>query len=236
MKANSVFNVAAGDESTLAREGSQEVLRATMARRFKNARTINGLGQTEAALKIGWKNATQLSIIEEGRPDAKGRPCPLWALKNASEVYGVSIDYLMGVSDEPERDPKAAERQAVMRSISGVLHATAETILTRVHVHMANGAPSVAMARRFITASDELVQAVTRMYELNRVAFDEDLRGANTVLTKADTLQRILMEVKRQLERHDNVSETVIREALARMGKTHPLLDEPAAGQASMSF
>lgn len=222
-KARDVFSMAgSGDEQKMARDQSESALRSIMAKRFKASRDMNGLGQTEAARKIGWSNATQLSIIEEGR----GRMCPMWALEAASRVYGVSVDYLIGVSDEPERDPKLSERKAVMRNVHGMMMSTAETIVERVHLYMASGAPSIVTARRFIASAEELVEAVNRMYEINRQAFDEDLRGAATVVAKMDNLRTVLLEVKGQLERHDRMSEQVIKEAGERIGKSWPLLDD----------
>lgn len=226
-KANVVFSIAhVGDEqdapaSQMVRERAQEVLRAVMAKRFREARNMNGLGQHEAALRIGWSNPTQLSLIEDGRAT---RPCPLWALANASDVYGVSVDYLMGRSDEPERDPRLAERQALVRNTHHAMMTYAQMMVNQIHAYTTKGAPAVVTARRLLAESESMAEAVDRFHQLNREAF-LDLKAGSTLLRRLEGLQAAVMEVKSMLDRYDRMTESTLREAAERAGRQYPLID-----------
>lgn len=210
-----------GNGTKMVRDRTKEVLRAVMAKRFREARNMNGLGQHEAALRIGWSNPTQLSIIEEGRAQ---RPCPLWALVNASDVYGVSVDYLMGRSDEPERDPRLAERQALVRNTHHAMMTYAQMMVNQIHAYTTKGAPAVVTARRLLAEAESMAEAVDRFHQLNREAF-LDLKAGSTLLRRLEGLQAAVMEVKSMLDRYDRMTESTLREAAERAGRQYPLLD-----------
>jgi DNA-binding XRE family transcriptional regulator len=83
------------------------LLRLAMAKRMIAARELNGYSQTEAALLIGWKTPTQLSLIEQGK-----RIPPHYVLLLISRAYGVSTDFLYALDDEAERDSRTAGKKA----------------------------------------------------------------------------------------------------------------------------
>ena len=62
---------AALPKGRLTRSEASAVVRSTVGARFKQARELNGWNQREAAVRMGYENGTQLSLIEaEG--DRKG--------------------------------------------------------------------------------------------------------------------------------------------------------------------
>ncbi|WP_035711003.1 helix-turn-helix domain-containing protein [Salibacterium aidingense] len=71
------------------------VVEPILAKRIKYLREHNGLAQKHVAEKLGIKNNT-LSGYEAGRrePDAS-------TLNKIAEFYGVSVDYLLGRTDDP---------------------------------------------------------------------------------------------------------------------------------------
>lgn len=180
------------------RADDNAVLRKEMGARFVEAREINGWGQSESATKLGYGNSTQLSLIERG-----DRLPPLGIVKRASTVYGVSIDYLFGVSDEPDRDPKYAEKRAVLRQVHELLESNAEVILDTVMDSIASGSPKVTTTRGVVIAFKKLSDAVRKFHELNLKKFD-DMRGGNTVLSAMAQGDSLICATEQLLERHDH--------------------------------
>lgn len=198
-------------------------LRKTVGRRFKLARELNGWTQEEAAERLQYSNSTQLSLAEKGE-----RMPPMAVILRASKTFGVSIDFLMGVSDEPERDPKAAERNAVMRRVTDIMEMTSQTIVTAVLAHSSD-TPSVAAARRLIELAARTIESVENMRRNNLKKFDNDLRGASTVLMNIDELQAAVGSFKQVLDRHEQVLEAALRSTEQRLGIVRPLFEQHVA-------
>ncbi len=59
-----------------------------------------GMGQVEAARRLGYANSSKLAKIEGG----KSSEVPLWVIKRAGWLYDVSADYLLGNSATMERE------------------------------------------------------------------------------------------------------------------------------------
>ena len=75
------------------------VTSGTMGRRFVAARELCGLSLTEAAHALGYATGARLSLIEAGR-----KKPGVALLIHAADTYGVSSDFLLGLSDEPDGD------------------------------------------------------------------------------------------------------------------------------------
>jgi transcriptional regulator with XRE-family HTH domain len=174
------------------------VLRLAMGKRFVESREINGLGQTEAAIKFGYKNSTQLSLIEQGK-----RMPPIEVISRASTVYGVSTDYLFSLSDEPERDPKHAEKRAAMRQVSDMLESNAEAIVEAMMDSIASGAPTVMTTKGLVDQSVKMVEAFNRFREINVKKFDE-LRGGSPVVAAIRDMESLAANAQQLLDRHDH--------------------------------
>lgn len=79
-----------------AREAGADAARL-IGEQMRLARVAAGLSQLEAARRLGYANSSKLSKIEKGRSSE----VPLWVIKRAGLIYGVSTDYLMGACDNP---------------------------------------------------------------------------------------------------------------------------------------
>ncbi len=86
--------------NTPSRQDQAELAKEVGAR-LKEAREMVGLSQLVAAKNIGYSNSTKLSKIETGKHSSQ---IPMWVLKRAAQVYDVSLDYLLGVTESMERD------------------------------------------------------------------------------------------------------------------------------------
>lgn len=205
------------------RADSNSKLKLIVGKRFSDARELNGFGQTQAALLMGWKNATQLSLIEQGK-----RMPPHQVLIIASTVLGTSVDFLLGLSSEPERDPKQAERDAAMRHVHCLIENNAKSMTGMLLQYLSNGAPSVASARRLMGAAQALVDTVNRVRELNPKAFDEKLKGGAKLITASEAMDAAMHEVSQMLEKHERFTEFAFKEADSSAGVTRPLFESIA--------
>ena len=198
---------------------SNGVLRQVVGKRFVIAREINGWQQSEAAALMGYKNSTQLSLIEQGK-----RLPPPTVMLEASRVFSVSMDFLYGVSDEPERDAQTAEQAAMIRHMEDVLRANAEAVGTALMVHVRRGGSSMLALQGLHAAAIEQISALRRLQELSGKKFD-GMRGGATVLAALVKLECEAAGAGAILQRTSGLREHLIKTAEAKAGIDRPLFD-----------
>lgn len=88
--------------------------------RIVAARELSGVQQFEFSRAIGHKTPAQPSLWESGR-----RLLPLADVPTVARALGVSSDFLLGLSDEPERDPAVARRALLVGHLRDQLDAVA---------------------------------------------------------------------------------------------------------------
>jgi transcriptional regulator with XRE-family HTH domain len=86
--------------------------------RLKAARELAGLGQKDAAHRLGYVNPSKLNRIEYAT-DASGA-VPLWLVARAALLYETTTDYLLGVVDDFEHDDEPA-LSAAGRAVLGLM-------------------------------------------------------------------------------------------------------------------
>jgi transcriptional regulator with XRE-family HTH domain len=158
------------------RSQANALLRRITARRMFEAREISGLRQVDAARALGYANSTQLSLVEQGR-----RLPPHQILAKASDVYAVSIDYLLGRVDNPERDELSAGRNAALRHAATLIDRHAESVTLLVSRYLTTGAPAALAAGNLLHRIVKAVKAIEGFRQLNHEGFD-DLRGGATLV------------------------------------------------------
>jgi transcriptional regulator with XRE-family HTH domain len=151
-------------------------LRKVVAERLIEARAICGLDQGGAAQRMGYINSTQICLWEQ----AKRLP-PHNVLLRCADVYGVSLDYLLGRCDSPERDELLAGRNAVLRTAADIIGGCAEQLTEQLQRQLLRGTRSTAVARSLADRAANTTRALVRFRELNESCFD-DLRGGASVL------------------------------------------------------
>ncbi len=212
--------------NTMTRSGTTALVRATVAARFKQARELNGWDQREAAARMGYENGTQLSLIEAGK-----RNTPLAVFCVASAVYGVSVDFLLGLSDEPERDPALVERQAVLRHVEGMLREHAAQVLEMISAHMNAATKPISLARRLLGVSSAATEAFDRFATLNGEAW-EDMPGGAMLLKAMVELETVTQAALEALGKQERLA--VFRAARAAATPTQTLVAiAPAAARPS---
>lgn len=192
----------------------------TIGPRLIAARALNGIPQQEASRLAGMGNGTQWSLWEAGR-----RAPPLYALLAAAKTLGVSMEFLFGLSDDPERDARAARRNSCVRAVRNMLTQAAENIADGIEASDALVGPDASNYREMLDAARSLTAAVEQYHHLNVEQF-EDSRGGATVLAALSRMEQVQFKAREVLRRHDAFAEQV-RLQVAAMG---PLMGTGKAG------
>jgi transcriptional regulator with XRE-family HTH domain len=198
-----------------------------MRERMVSARVMNGLTAVDAAARLGYANSTQLSMVESGKrkvPDD-------WAfLKRAALVYSVSVDYLLGLSVNPERDAIASESFAFLRGFEQIQQAQAHAMtIAFIKYGTAREAGRVDL-QGASSAMDAVIEAMDTIRRLSP-AFDEDVRGGDRLVTAVERLIAAQIPLKETLKRR------VLNEQHAldvAQGKAGPLASYLADVQGSL--
>lgn len=180
-------------------------LRKIVGARFVSAREVNGWGQSEAAGLLGYSNSTQLSLIERGE-----RLPPLALVCRAAEVYASSVDYLLGVSDDPERDVRQATRGAVLRHVRALIAKNAEIVSEAVIDGLHGDFSTELRATCLISRVGELCSAVDR-FRVN-AGFD-DIRGGAKLLLAVAGARQSLEQASALLDRRERIGELMTTRA-----------------------
>lgn len=173
----------------------------TIGPRLIAARELNGIPQQEAAKLAGMGNPTQWSMWEQGR-----RPPPLYALLAASKTLDVSMDFLFGLSGDPERDARAARRNSCVRAVRQMLTQTAENIADGIEASDTLVGPDAGNFRELLDAASALTAAVDRYHQLNVQQFEES-RGGATVLAAVGRMEEVQIKCRGVLRGHDAFAE-----------------------------
>lgn len=166
------------------REGRAE-LGDVVAKRLKAARRAAGLSQADAAMALGHKGITQVSLAESG-----DRMPPLLDLVKYADAYCVPLDYIVGRINDPLAEPQENSQGLVVRAVSHSIETLFGKFANAVAEHVSIGVSGMredrADIREVIRIAAEAEGALKRWRELNP-EFD-DLRGGATV-------ERLLREI-----------------------------------------
>lgn len=155
-------------------------LRAVLSERLVQAREMAGFTQRDLALELGFQNSTQVCLWEKAQ-----RMPPMRELIELSEVLGVSVDYLIGISEEPDRDAQLARRAVLVASMRRLLDAKVDVMADAILASEFDPAPSIR-AHALCSKAQRLSQAVERFRETNAWCFDELPGGAMLLRLSAE--------------------------------------------------
>ena len=181
----------------------QAELARQVGAKLKEAREMVGLSQLNAAKQIGYANSTKLSKIETGRHSSQ---IPMWVLKRASQIYDVSLDYLLGVTESMEREDT---RHTALREMMVHMREDWERIRGRdvlVQANMLERIGNVESSVLYIdTEAAEAEKALVRMIELNPGKWDETKGGCKLFSTVQSTAAAA-RTARRKMQRFRNES------------------------------
>ena len=194
-----------------ATESTDEIVR----KRMVAARNLNRLDQKDAAKLLGYKNSAPLSKIEGGQAKM-----PKGLLVKASIAYGVSADFLLGLSDEPERDPRTAEHMAVIRSVEESVRQHTHHMATALLRNAAESVPLELHLKQIIETAHRAAEAFDTVCRKNP-EFQDDVVAGSRLQAAMDSLVDAIGKSNQYMERRSRLTE--VKLDLAVDGMSMPL-------------
>jgi transcriptional regulator with XRE-family HTH domain len=148
-------------------------MRDRIPARLKEARKMNGLDLETAARYLGVTRAVLMGF-EAGRRTVPGATCVA-----AAEQYAVSLDYLLGVSDEPERDPGGTIARQMREGARMLVERMSSAVIASTIRHGQQLSAVFDDAESLSSAADRTLRALERVRELNPEW--QDMRGGATL-------------------------------------------------------
>jgi transcriptional regulator with XRE-family HTH domain len=165
--------------------------------RMKEAREeLVGFSQIEAAKLIGYKNSSKLAKIE-GATDTDS--VPLLTILRAAEIYGVSVDFLFGLSADWERDPAVCRERQMARWLHEHLQ-QARTRDALAFAELRNKVDAVsAIIPKLADGAENAKAAYERFQDVNPCY--DDLIGGARLLASINALDEAGRQARMALKR-----------------------------------
>lgn len=193
----------------------QVLLACKVGERLREAREMQGYSQVKAAQLLGYANSTKLAKIEGGRDSSQ---IPLWVVKRAALLYDVSIDYLLGNTENMEVDERrchAARDTIILMREEWERHRWRDMLVTREVQERVEAVEELAMlmAQQLHEAQD----ALSRVEELNPRRW-ENVKGGARLQSAVERAAATGRTAESKLKR-------LHREARAAAGGVQPELE-----------
>lgn len=189
-----------------------------ICRRLVLARKLNHLDQRDAAKILGYSNSSQLSKIEAGQASVSRE-----FIVRAAVAYGVSADYLLGLSNEPERDPRTAEQVAVLRSVQGTVEQNVAAMVTVLLKNAGEVAPLRSHLDSLALRIAQLQEAYDKVCRKNE-AFQNDVLAGSILEKAVDAAGEAACKAKQFVERRSMVAD--FRAKASTDDESYPLFGE----------
>lgn len=198
------------DENTRKKEPTET--QRMIAARFKLARELSGLTEANAVIRMGLRNPKVISQIENLH-----RLPTIHFVIRASNAYGVSADYLLGLSDDDDSSSGVATRAAIMRQNEKMVGMFAN-ILSKTSYDYARTVGDGAI-KQIVLANEALHLKFNRFCELNPQFLD--MRGGApvqelilTIVPLAKCIKKRLSDRDKLIELHNNQIEHLVQRQL----------------------
>ena len=184
---------------------------ALIRERLTAARLMNGFSPVQAQERFD-DELRNIGMIEMGK-----QPLPKdhEFLSKAAQVYSVSLDFLYGLSPNPERDVVFSERYALMRGFEAILtHQLKAT--TDAFFKYAQGQDKLCRAQ-YQNLSESVDAICDAMKVARQYGFDE-LRGGAAVLSSIKRLEDAIKPVRRVLAAQQEIERYCKDLAVGKVG------------------
>ncbi|KQN40096.1 hypothetical protein ASE98_14315 [Pseudomonas sp. Leaf48] len=187
-----------------------DTLARSIGKRLRAARTCAGMKASIAAERLGYSNATQISLAEKGE-----RIPPLRTLIEYAKLYVVPLDYLCGLIDDPIADAAETNQgviaNAVADAIRGQFSRLASSVAEQASITIAGYNQDRRDLQNICSAAVRARSALKRVRELSP-EFDNDWRGTATLVRGLDILTDLASRASERLARERRLRDTVDQE------------------------
>jgi transcriptional regulator with XRE-family HTH domain len=177
-------------------------LAQAVGKRLREAREIAGYSQQVAAQRLGYQNSSKLARIESGHDAGRAAAhIPLWVIYRAAEVYGVSIDYLFGLTETMEIDEdrcQAARDMVVLMREEWERQRWRDVVATRAILDRVKTLES--MISVLAGEAADLATAMQRVEELNPESWQE-MRGGSKLKIGVERVTATVRATEARLRR-----------------------------------
>ena len=195
------------------RMGDRGLLGMVVAKRLIAARLLNGYSQNEAASLSGYSNGSQLSLWEAGR-----RPPPLVPLVQFADAMNVSLDYLLGRSDDPERDVRLVRQNACIRAVRATLVGAVERVVDAFDSDESIVGLNIGMVRDLASAAEAVTATYGDFVQQHRAG---RANVAERLASAVDRMGSAALKVGIALRRHDD-EDVRMKQRLAEIAANDP--------------
>lgn len=196
---------------------STRSLALTIGKRLRLARSCAGMQANIAAQRLGYTNATQISLAENGE-----RIPPMHVLVQYAKLYVVPLDFLCGLIDDPIADATETNQGVIANAISEAMQEQFTRLVNSVSEQASVTISGYNQDRRDLqlacSAGLHARAAMERVRELSP-EFDEDWRGTAKLVRHLECLADLAARASERLEHERCMREMVDKElSLSDMG------------------
>lgn len=174
---------------TVATQNNKAPLAKTIGKRLRIARSCAGMPANIAAQRLGYTNATQVSLAEKGE-----RTPPIHVLVEYAKLYVVPLDFLCGLIDDPIVDATETNQGVIANAVSDAIKEQFEKLVRSISEQASVTIAGYNQDRRDLQATCNIAlqakAALERVRELNP-EFDEDWRGTARLVMHLDGLEQV---------------------------------------------
>ncbi|MFO1878943.1 helix-turn-helix transcriptional regulator [Pseudomonas aeruginosa] len=184
--------------TAVAPKSSAAPLSKTIGQRLRVARSCAGMQAKIAAERLGYSNATQISLAENGE-----RIPPLHTLIEYAKLYVVPLDLLCGLIDDPIADATETNQGVIANAVADAIKEQFGALVRSVSEQASITIAGYNQDRRDLQATCTIAQqawsALERVRELNP-EFDDDWRGTARLVMHLDGLAQIGEQAAQRLK------------------------------------
>jgi transcriptional regulator with XRE-family HTH domain len=174
------------------------LLAQTVGKRLRVARSCAGMPANIAAQRLGYTNATQISLAENGE-----RIPPLQTLVQYAKLYAVPLDFLCGLIDDPIADAAETNQGVIANVVSDAITEQFGVLVRSVSEQASITIAGYSQDRRDLQATCNQAQkanaALARVRELNP-EFDEDWRGTARLVMQLKELEQMAKKAAERMK------------------------------------
>lgn len=168
-----------------------------IAARFRQARDLSGFeSEKEATIRMGLRNPKVISQIENCH-----RQPTLYFVIRAAEAYGVSADFLLGMSEDDDRSSDIATRSVILKQNTKMVEMFADILSKTTYDYAKNVGDETT--QQLAETAEALYVKFTRFCQLNPEF--ENMRGGAPVQHLILSLMPTVKRIKKRIEARDNL-------------------------------